>query len=290
MSPIEVRSEISIFKQSLSNVTGAIVNGNITINMHYFQRADMYLGTTFSFNDDRRSSFAGPLLLGYKNFHMSKFFFKEILSIKNSRALYSEIQILRQFYSFVFFPYIFRKYFGISFVNTYQPSDRYYESHYKGWCNTIIIILQLADASFKYHENRDGSVDKTKTDFYIHLVHPDQNIVLEADEVLKLIDLNIEELDDLFKEFNVLDTQKSTFTVGATFATKGREETKNLFLVYAIGTALFLALLLLVVISICFAQRSKYQRQLKAATTNAYGSYVNFACNDFPPSPPSSDC
>jgi cadherin 23 len=146
-----------------------------------------------------------------------------------------------------------------------------------------------SDASFKYHENRDGSVDKTKTDFYIHLVHPQQNVVLEAEEVLKLIDLNIEELDDLFKEFNVLDTQKSTFTVGATF-TKGQEETKNLFLVYATGTALFLALLLLVVISLCFAQRSKYQKQLKAATTNAYGSYFNFACEDFPSSPPSSDC
>ncbi|XP_035709581.1 cadherin-23-like isoform X3 [Folsomia candida] len=145
-------------------------------------------------------------------------------------------------------------------------------SIFKQSLSNVTGAIVNADASFKYHENRDGSVDKTKTDFYIHLVHPDQNIVLEADEVLKLIDLNIEELDDLFKEFNVLDTQKSTFTVGATFATKGREETKNLFLVYAIGTALFLALLLLVVISICFAQRSKYQRQLKAATTNAYGS------------------
>lgn len=149
-----------------------------------------------------------------------------------------------------------------------------------------------SDASFKYHENKDGSVDKTKTDFYIHLVHPSQNVVLEADEVLKLIDLNIEELDDLFKEFNVLDTQKSTYTVGGPGATliKGREETKNLFLVYATGTALFLALLLLVVISLCFAQRSKYQRQLKAATTNAYGSYFNFASDEYPSSPPSSDC
>ena len=145
-----------------------------------------------------------------------------------------------------------------------------------------------ADASFKYHENLDGSVDKTKTDFYIHLVHPQQNAVLEAEEILKLIDLNIEEFDPIFKEFNVLDTQKSALPVGATTLTKGGEETKNLFLVYSTGTALFLALLLLVVISLCFAQRSKYQRQLKAASANAYGSYFNFA-NEFHPTLPDGD-
>ncbi|CAL8106930.1 unnamed protein product [Orchesella dallaii] len=130
-------------------------------------------------------------------------------------------------------------------------------------------LIVNVDENFKYHENKDGSVDKTKTDFYIHLVHPQQNAVLEVEEVLKLIDLNIEELDDLFKDFNVLDTQGSTYVLAAN---KAAEDTKSLFLVYATGSALFLALLLLVVISLCFAQRAKYQRQLKAATANAYGS------------------
>ncbi|ODN06167.1 Cadherin-23 [Orchesella cincta] len=130
-------------------------------------------------------------------------------------------------------------------------------------------LIVNVDENFKYHENKDGSVDKTKTDFYIHLVHPKQNAVLEVQEVLKLIDLNIEELDDLFKDFNVLDTQGSTYVLAAN---KASEDTKSLFLVYATGSALFLALLLLVVISLCFAQRAKYQRQLKAATANAYGT------------------
>jgi len=89
---------------------------------------------------------------------------------------------------------------------------------------------------------------------------------------LRLIDLNIEQLDDLFKEFNILDTQASTYSP-ITAKGQGRSETKNLVLAYAAGTALFLALVLIVVIFLCFAQRAKYQRQLKAATANAYGEF-----------------
>ncbi|CAG7830108.1 unnamed protein product [Allacma fusca] len=130
-------------------------------------------------------------------------------------------------------------------------------------------VVVNVDENFKFHENRDGSVDKTKTDFYIHLVHPQENAVLEVNQVLKLIDLNIEDLDELFKEFNVLDTQASSLTLSSP---KGQEEKKNLILVYASGAAIFFALILIVVISLCFAQRAKYQRQLKALTANAYGS------------------
>lgn len=52
---------------------------------------------------------------------------------------------------------------------------------------------------FKIHENRDGSVDKTKTDLYMHLVNPKDHSIMEVAVVLKLIDQNIEILDGLFK-------------------------------------------------------------------------------------------
>ena len=58
---------------------------------------------------------------------------------------------------------------------------------------------------FKIHENRDGSVDKTKTDLYLHLVDRNDNSILEVSDVLKLVDLNIEKLDDLFKVFNSIN-------------------------------------------------------------------------------------
>jgi carbonic anhydrase len=58
-------------------------------------------------------------------------------------------------------------------------------------------IVNIDD--FKVHENKDGSVDKTKTDLYLHLVNRNDNSILEVSDVLKLVDLNIERLDELFK-------------------------------------------------------------------------------------------
>lgn len=52
---------------------------------------------------------------------------------------------------------------------------------------------------FKIHENRDGSVDKTKTDLYLHLVNKLDNSIVEVPDVLRLIDQNVEKLDNLFK-------------------------------------------------------------------------------------------
>lgn len=126
-------------------------------------------------------------------------------------------------------------------------------------------------SSFRFHENAEGTIDRTKTDFFIHFVHPERNDVLEVEEALHLIDLKIEELDSLFQEFHVLDTQGVSLSprrVEKGLSAEGR----SLFLVYASGTAAFLGLLLLVVISLACAQRSKYQRRLKAATANAYGT------------------
>lgn len=43
---------------------------------------------------------------------------------------------------------------------------------------------------------------------------------------------------------------------------------------WLIGTIVFLALMLVVVISICMSQRASYKRQLKAATITAFGKYL----------------
>lgn len=63
--------------------------------------------------------------------------------------------------------------------------------------NVTNSIVNVDD--FKVHENKDGSVDKTKTDLYMHLVDRKDNSILEVDEVLRVIDQNIEKLDYLFK-------------------------------------------------------------------------------------------
>lgn len=52
---------------------------------------------------------------------------------------------------------------------------------------------------FRVHANHDGTVDKTRTDLYLHLVDRRDNSILEVDDVLRLVDQNTERLDGLFK-------------------------------------------------------------------------------------------
>lgn len=52
---------------------------------------------------------------------------------------------------------------------------------------------------FRVHANHDGTVDKTRTDLYLHLVNRRDNSILEVDEVLKIVDQNTEKLNNLFK-------------------------------------------------------------------------------------------
>ncbi len=82
--------------------------------------------------------------------------------------------------------------------------------------------LVSADA-FLVHENDDGSLDKTKTDVLLHFVDPRDNSVMEAAEVLRLVDYRTEELDPIFREFNVIDTEGAA-AAGAKRASLVREE------------------------------------------------------------------
>lgn len=63
--------------------------------------------------------------------------------------------------------------------------------------NVTGAIVNVDD--FRVHENHDGTVDKTKTDLYLHLVDRKDNSVLEVKQVLAMIDENVEYLDNLFK-------------------------------------------------------------------------------------------
>lgn len=128
---------------------------------------------------------------------------------------------------------------------------------------------------FRVHVNRDGTVDKTRTDLYMHLVDRLDNSILEVEDVLKLVDENTELLDELFKEFNVLDTQPGGTNDGSGLGRDGRalgiSEASAGVTLWLTAGCLFLATLLLLCLALCLSQRHAYQRKLKAATTTAYG-------------------
>ncbi|XP_063530997.1 cadherin-23 [Cydia strobilella] len=133
-------------------------------------------------------------------------------------------------------------------------------------------LAQVAESvvnidDLRVHENKDGSVDNTKTDLYLHLVNGQDHSVLEVNQVLQLVDKNIEQLDDLFKEFNVLDTQPAEYqplTVDTI--------TSNQTVFWLVWTTLFLTVLLALSVMMCLSQRADYVRRLKAATATAYSS------------------
>ncbi|XP_077287524.1 cadherin 88C [Arctopsyche grandis] len=129
--------------------------------------------------------------------------------------------------------------------------------------NVTGAIVNIDD--FRIHENKDGSVDGTKTDLYLHLVNGKDHSVLEVDEVLTLVDKNIEQLDSLFKEFNVLDTQPAEYQ-----PLTADMVTANQTVFWLVSISLFLGVLLILCVMLCLTQRANYVRQLKAATATAY--------------------
>ncbi|KAI4457764.1 fat atypical cadherin-related [Holotrichia oblita] len=112
---------------------------------------------------------------------------------------------------------------------------------------------------FRVHVNQDGSIDKTRTDLYLHLVDRADHSILEVDEVLKLIDQNTEKLDTLFKA----NTQPAGPLALASMQTTGPT-------FWLSASSLFLLLLLFLSLALCINQRQTYQRKLKAATATAY--------------------
>lgn len=96
------------------------------------------------------------------------------------------------------FIYLLREDQRVKFVLRQQPAQvRDHIQKFRTVLSNVTDAIVNVD-DFKVHENRDGSVDKTKTDLYMHLVDR-QNSILEVSAVLSLIDQNIEILDGLFK-------------------------------------------------------------------------------------------
>lgn len=120
---------------------------------------------------------------------------------------------------------------------------------------------------YKIHENQDGSVDRTRTDVYLHLVNREDNSILEVSQVLSLVDHNIEKLDALFKDFNVLDTQPAQAQSLAQFEQAGTT-------LWLATLTVFFAGMLVLCVGALLSQRASYKRQLKAANATPFGRWI----------------
>ncbi|XP_022239300.1 cadherin-23-like [Limulus polyphemus] len=104
-----------------------------------------------------------------------------------------------------------------------------------------------------------------RSDLYLHFINRKDNSIMDVDTVLSLIDKNNDYLDELFKEFNVLYSEAAK----STSLLDGADDQMKVWL---IGLAVFLVIMLVLVLSLCVTQRSRYERQLKAATATAFGT------------------
>ncbi|XP_017844659.1 cadherin-23 [Drosophila busckii] len=169
------------------------------------------------------------------------------------------------------FIYLLREDQKVRFVFRLQPDEL--RSRIETFRDTLSNITEsiVNIDEIKVHENKDGSVDKTKTDLYMHLVEREDNSIYEVSEVLKLIDTHIESLDELFKDLNVLDTQPAE----AQLLTAG--PTKSPLFIWLVFVNLFLATLLVVTLTLCASQRKGYKRQLRAAKVNIFRAHSSLS-------------
>ncbi|KAF2362742.1 Cadherin [Trinorchestia longiramus] len=167
------------------------------------------------------------------------------------------------------FIYLLREDQRVRFVLRLAPDEiRPRLNYLRDYLSNVTESIVNVD-EYRVHETQDGGVDQTKTDLYLHFVNPADNSVLDVPQVLSTIDRNVHRLDHLFKEMNVLDTSQAHL-LGV--AGVGLSSDDNLLMVWLVGVVAFLALLLVVTLSLCVAQRAHYARQLKAATATAFGS------------------
>ena len=126
------------------------------------------------------------------------------------------------------------------------------------------VLSNVTDAIVNVDEFKVHEGDKTKTDVYLHFVDYRDNSVMEVRDVLKLIDMRTEELDPVFREFNVLHTEGASPVQAlraGQFAT-----TETVVILWLAGLCAFLFALLVLVTGLWLHQRSKYVRKLRAAT------------------------
>ncbi|CAG0889558.1 unnamed protein product [Cyprideis torosa] len=164
------------------------------------------------------------------------------------------------------FIYLLREDQRVRFLLRGTPNElRYKIDRFKDdLANVTDAIVNIDE--LRTHEGRAGRVDRTKTDLYVHMVNDTDNSIMDVNSVLQLIDSNVEKLDQLFKDFNVLDTAPAKPRRDLS------ETSEQLLIIYLGGASALLSFLLTLSIAICLHQRSKYKRELKAATTLAFGN------------------
>ncbi|XP_033230917.1 cadherin-23 isoform X2 [Belonocnema kinseyi] len=236
----------------------ADVGGNALVN--YYQIGKIQMTLTEGLDDVRLQPFlvdrvTGSVSLNFDPQRGMKGYFDFMVMANDSYGLKDMARV---------FIYLLREDQRVRFVLRQHPPEvrNRIETFREILGNVTGAIVNVDE--YKIHENQDGSVDRTRTDLYLHLVDRQDNSILEVSEVLEIIDRNIEKLDNLFKDFNVLDTQPAQAQAIIQY-----EQSGTTF--WLLALTLFLGALLILCIALCLSQRASFQRKLKAANATPFG-------------------
>ncbi|KAG5330839.1 CAD86 protein, partial [Acromyrmex heyeri] len=233
--------------------------GNNAI-LSYYQVGKIHMTLTEGFEDMQMQPFLvnkddGAVSLNFDPQRGMKGYFDFMVLVNDTYGLQDTARV---------FIYLLREDQRVRFVLRQHPPEvrSRIETFREILGNVTSAIINVDE--YKVHENQDGSVDRTKTDLYLHLVNRRDNSILEVSEVLELVDRNIEKLDNLFKEFNVLDTQPAKPEPIIQY-----EQAGTTF--WLLTLTLFLGALLILCVALCLSQRASFRRQLKAANASPFG-------------------
>ncbi|RXM29770.1 Cadherin-23 [Acipenser ruthenus] len=123
-------------------------------------------------------------------------------------------------------------------------------------------IVNTDDVQF--HVDKKGRVNFAQTDMLIHVVNKQTNRILDVERVIQMIDENMEQLRNLFRNYNVLDVQP---------AVSGRapdDLTTLQMAIIILAVLLFLAAMLFIFMN--WYYRTVHKRKLKAIVSGSTGN------------------
>lgn len=249
------------FGTQFMNIKAVDLDMEENANVNYYQIGKIQMTLTEGLDDIRIQPFlvdklTGAVSLNFDPQRGMKGYFDFMVLANDTDGLQDTARV---------FIYLLREDQRVRFVlRQHPPEVRNRIENFRGILGNVTGAIVNVD-EYKIHENQDGSVDRTRTDLYLHLVNRQDNSILEVSEVLELIDRNIEKLDELFKDFNVLDTQAAQAQPIIQY-----EQAGTTFWLLAI--TLFLGALLILCIALCLSQRASFQRKLKAANATPFGA------------------
>ncbi|XP_063975231.1 cadherin-23 isoform X2 [Diachasmimorpha longicaudata] len=227
--------------------------------LNYYQEGKIHMTLTEGLDDMSLQPFlidklTGAVILNFDPQPRMKGYFDFMVIVNDTDGLQDTARV---------FIYLLREDQRVRFVlRQHPPEVRNRIDAFREILGNVTGAIVNVD-EYKIHENHDGSVDRTRTDLYLHLVNRQDNSIFDVSQVLELVDRNIEKLDDLFKEFNVLDTQPAQSSQIVQY-----EQTATTL--WLLALTIFLGALLMLCIALCLSQRASFQRQLKAANASPF--------------------